>query len=73
MSRIYWDTMLFVYWLENHPVHAKRVQHILSKMEERQTGFAPVHLQSQKFWLDLIKLEMRLQPKKSVAFSIALS
>ncbi|HEY2117005.1 MAG TPA: PIN domain-containing protein [Candidatus Angelobacter sp.] len=36
MSRIYWDTMLFVYWLENHPVHAKRVQHILSKMEERQ-------------------------------------
>jgi predicted nucleic acid-binding protein len=36
MSKIYWDTMLFVYWLENHPVHAKRVQHILSKMEERQ-------------------------------------
>jgi uncharacterized protein len=36
MSRIYWDTMLFVYWLENHPVHAKRVQHILSRMEERK-------------------------------------
>ena len=36
MSRIYWDTMLFVYWLENHPVHAKRVQHIMTKMEERQ-------------------------------------
>lgn len=36
MSRIYWDTMLFVYWLENHPIFAKRVQHILSKMEERQ-------------------------------------
>jgi predicted nucleic acid-binding protein len=36
MSRIYWDTMIFVYWLENHPVYAKRVRHILSKMEERQ-------------------------------------
>jgi predicted nucleic acid-binding protein len=28
--------MLFVYWLENHPIHAKRVQQILSKMEERE-------------------------------------
>jgi len=36
MSRIYWDTMLFVYWLEDHPIYAKRVRHILSKMEERQ-------------------------------------
>ena len=35
MSRIYWDTMLFVYWLEDHPVHARRVQQVLSKMEER--------------------------------------
>lgn len=36
MSRVYWDTMLFVYWLEDHPVYAKRVRHILLKMEERQ-------------------------------------
>lgn len=36
MSRIYWDTMLFVYLLENHPVYAKRVQHIRSRMNERQ-------------------------------------
>lgn len=36
MSGIYWDTMLFVYWLEDHPAYAKRVQHILAKMEERQ-------------------------------------
>lgn len=35
MSRIYWDTMLFVYWLEDHPVYAKRVRQILAKMEER--------------------------------------
>jgi predicted nucleic acid-binding protein len=36
MSRIYWDTILFVYWLEDHPRYAKRVRHILSKMKERQ-------------------------------------
>ena len=35
MSRIYWDTMLFVYWLEDHPVYAKRVRQILTKIEER--------------------------------------
>ena len=28
--------MLFVYWLEDHPVHAPRVQHILQRMQERQ-------------------------------------
>ncbi len=36
MSRIYWDTMLFVYWLEDHPAYAPRVRQILAKMEERQ-------------------------------------
>ena len=35
MSLIYWDTMLFVYLLEEHPVHAERVQHILKKMQQR--------------------------------------
>ncbi|MFZ0817553.1 MAG: PIN domain-containing protein [Candidatus Sulfotelmatobacter sp.] len=36
MSRIYWDTMLFVYWLEDHPRYAKRVRQLLGKMKERQ-------------------------------------
>jgi predicted nucleic acid-binding protein len=36
MSRIYWDAMLFIYWLENHPVFAKRVAAIYSRMQERQ-------------------------------------
>ena len=36
MSRIYWDTMLFVYWLEDHPQHAARVQQIFDKMEQRR-------------------------------------
>ncbi len=35
MSSIYWDTMLFVYWLEGHPVHAARMSQIHERMEER--------------------------------------
>lgn len=35
MSRIYWDTMLFIYWLEDNPQYAKRVDAIRSRMEER--------------------------------------
>jgi predicted nucleic acid-binding protein len=35
MSLVYWDTMLFVYWLEEHPQYAPRVRTILTKMEER--------------------------------------
>ena len=36
MSRIYWDTMLFIYWLEDHPVHFARVQKIYDRMQQRQ-------------------------------------
>ena len=35
MSRIYWDAMLFIYWLEDHPQLAKRVGAIRSRMEDR--------------------------------------
>jgi uncharacterized protein len=35
VSRIYWDTMLFIYWLEDHPQYAKRVGAIRSRMQER--------------------------------------
>ena len=35
MSRIYWDTMLFVYWMEGHPQYGQRVQEIHRKMEQR--------------------------------------
>ena len=35
MSRVYWDTILFIYWLEEHPVFAKRVDEIHHRMEER--------------------------------------
>jgi len=36
MSRIYWDTMLFVYWIEDHPRYARRVRQLLEKMKVRQ-------------------------------------
>ena len=35
MSRIYWDTMLFIYWLEDNPHFAKRVDAIRTRMHER--------------------------------------
>lgn len=36
MSRIYWDSMLFVYWLEDNQQFAKRVGAIYSRMMERR-------------------------------------
>lgn len=35
MSRIYWDSMVFIYWLENHPELAKRADHIFQLMLKR--------------------------------------
>lgn len=35
MSRVYWDTMLFIYWLEENPQFGKRVNAIWSRMQER--------------------------------------
>jgi predicted nucleic acid-binding protein len=36
MSRIYWDTMLFVYWIEDHPRYAKLIRQLVQKMEKRR-------------------------------------
>lgn len=36
MSRIYWHSMLFIYWLENHPRYADRVQQIRDSMKKRE-------------------------------------
>jgi predicted nucleic acid-binding protein len=36
VSRIYWDTMLFVYWIEDHPDHAARINQIRTHMEDRR-------------------------------------
>ena len=35
MSRVYWDSMVFVYWLENHPQYAPRAEHIFRSMQSR--------------------------------------
>jgi predicted nucleic acid-binding protein len=35
MSRIYWDTMLFVVWLEGNPEYKHRVREIHDRMEQR--------------------------------------
>jgi predicted nucleic acid-binding protein len=35
VSRVYWDTMLFMYWLEDNPQYAKRVDAIHSRMQAR--------------------------------------
>ena len=49
MSRIYWDTMLFVYLIEEHPTYANRLEQILARMETRgdqlcSNAFAPGEL-----------------------------
>ncbi|MGA8503139.1 MAG: PIN domain-containing protein [Candidatus Sulfotelmatobacter sp.] len=36
MSRVYWDTMLFIYWLEENPQFGNRVGAIWSRMQERK-------------------------------------
>lgn len=35
MSRIYWDSMLFIYWLDDNPLFAKRVASIHTRMSDR--------------------------------------
>ena len=36
MSRVYWDPMLFIYWLEEHPQYGRRVDGVYSRMKARQ-------------------------------------
>ncbi len=36
MSRIYWDTMLFIYLLEDHAVYAPRVRQLLERAYKRR-------------------------------------
>jgi len=35
MSRIFWDTMLFIYLMDNHPAYSKRVQQLLDRSYRR--------------------------------------
>jgi predicted nucleic acid-binding protein len=44
VSRIYWDTMLFIYLLEGHPAHVLRVRHLLARAYERGDALYSSHL-----------------------------
>lgn len=35
MSRVYWDTMLFIYLLDKNPKHSSRAEHLLDRAYER--------------------------------------
>lgn len=35
MSRIFWDSMLFIYLLEKHPTYSSRARHLLQRSYER--------------------------------------
>ena len=35
MSRIYWDSMLFIYWLEGNPTFSERVRNLLERSYRR--------------------------------------
>jgi len=34
-SRVYWDTMLFIYWIEEHPDYVGQIDRILARIEAR--------------------------------------
>jgi uncharacterized protein len=35
VTRIYWDTMLFVYWLEEHPEYGDRIEYLMDQISRR--------------------------------------
>ena len=68
MSRIYWDTMLFVYWLEGHPDHAARMDQIRTRMEVRRDTLCTSALSMGEVLTGLYKrgaLEMAAQIRKA--------
>lgn len=44
MSRVFWDTMLFVYLLEGNPQFSKRVQELLGRSKKRGDHLFTSHL-----------------------------
>lgn len=44
MSRIYWDSMLFIYWIESHPAYAPRVDFIFQSMQDRGDALCASYL-----------------------------
>ena len=44
MSRIYWDTMLFIYLLEDHPAYSARTRQLLERAYKRGDSLFTSHL-----------------------------
>jgi len=44
VSRIYWDTMLFIYLLEDHPVYAPRTRQLLERAYKRRDSLYTSYL-----------------------------
>ena len=44
MSRVFWDTMMFVYLLEGHPEFSNRVEELLNRSRRRQDALLTSHL-----------------------------
>lgn len=44
MSRIYWDSMLFIYLLEGHPTFSQRVQQLLERAYKRNDSLFTSYL-----------------------------
>ena len=44
MSRVFWDTMLFIYLMEDHPQFADRVRDLLARMRKRGDSLFTSHL-----------------------------
>ena len=44
MSRIFWDSMLFIYLVEGHPGYRNRAKHLLQRAQERGDSLYTSHL-----------------------------
>jgi predicted nucleic acid-binding protein len=44
MSRIFWDTMLFIYLLEHHPIYRPRVEELLVRARRRGDSLCTSYL-----------------------------
>ncbi len=64
MSRIYWDTMLFLYLLEDHPVYAPRVRQLLERSYKRRDSLFTSYLALGEV---LAGAEKSPQPEKAMA------
>jgi len=60
VSRIYWDSMLFIYWLEGNPQFGRRVDAIWSQMQKRndQRGANQERVQRAKVELEIAVSEV---------------